>query len=338
MRAAMCFSHFQLPRCQIHTLYGSWWKKLNTFTQSQQYISNSRLLRSNIHNLQGGRHSRRWTQKSVSTNIGKDALSRKIVNISQQITNVSSLTHNNNNLNTSRVELGECKSVHIEDRISENKDTSKNITVIVFDIETTGFRRDADRIIEIALQDLSGGENSTFQTLVNPNMIVTNTEIHGITSSMLNKNGVPRMQELIPILIQYVKSRQKPGGQILLVGHNAKSFDVPFLMHEFNRCSYEIPSDWRFMDSLTPGRKIKDLKKPEGATRLSRSLQNLREHYEIPRVGSAHRAMSDVKSLALVLQKMTCELKLTVSCLENYSFTVSDIINNSNSKKKKNSG
>ncbi|XP_076906097.1 exonuclease DPD1, chloroplastic/mitochondrial-like [Bidens hawaiensis] len=336
MRAAMCFSHFQLPRCQIHTLYGSWWKKVNTFTQTQQYISNSRLLGFNIHNLQGG-HSRRWTQKSASTSTGKDVLSRKKVNISQQITDVSSLTHDN--LNTGRVELGESKSVHIEERISENKDISKNITVIVFDIETTGFRRDADRIIEIALQDLSGGENSTFQALVNPDMFVTNTEIHGITSSMLNKNGVPRMQELIPILIQYVKSRQKPAGQILLVSHNAKSFDVPFLMHEFNRCSYEIPSDWRFMDSLSLAREIKDLKKPEGATRLSRSLQNLREHYKIPLVGSAHRAMSDVKSLVLVLQKITCDLKLTVSCLlENYSFTVSDIINNSNSKKKKNSG
>ncbi|KAK1440421.1 hypothetical protein QVD17_06248 [Tagetes erecta] len=331
MRAAMCFSHLQLPRCQIHTLCGSWWKKVNDLSKRQENISNFRLLGSNIYGLQGGR-DRRWTNKSLSTNTeGKNVVSRKTTNISQQITDVSSFTHSN--LNTSSVEIGACKSVHIEQKIAEKKDISKCTTVIVFDIETTGFSRENHRIIEIAFRDLSGGVDSTFQTLVNPDKIVTNPDIHGISTYMVSKPGVPRMKDLIPILLQYVRSRQKPGGQILLVAHNGKAFDVPFLISEFNRWSYEIPSDWHFVDTMSPAR---ELMKAEGSTLSSKSLQALREYYNIPLVGNAHRAMSDVNVLALVLQKMTRDLKLTVPCLlENYSFTASEIINNS--KKKKNS-
>ena len=67
------------------------------------------------------------------------------------------------------------------------------------------------------------------------------------------------MKDLIPIMVQYIKSRQKPGGQILLIAHNAKAFDVPFLISEFSRCSYEIPLNWFFMDTMFPTREVKKL-------------------------------------------------------------------------------
>lgn len=222
MRAAICFSHFQLPRCQIHTFSSSWWEKIHNFSKKS----------SSIHALQGGNNtnSKRWTRKSLSTNtegIGKNILNKKRNNIGQQITDVTSFTHTN--LNTSRVEINESKSIHPEQKISEDKDvSSKLVTIFVFDIETTGFNRENERIIEIALQDLSGGVNSTFETLVNPDKYVTNPHIHGISTYMVNRPGVPRMKDLIPILIDYVKSRQKPGGQTLFIAHNGKSFDVPF--------------------------------------------------------------------------------------------------------------
>lgn len=64
------------------------------------------------------------------------------------------------------------------------------------------------------------------------------------------------MKELIPILVEYIQSRQKPGGQVLWIGHNARSFDVPFLIKEFSRCSIEIPKDWIFMDTLPLAREL----------------------------------------------------------------------------------
>lgn len=64
------------------------------------------------------------------------------------------------------------------------------------------------------------------------------------------------MEDLVPILLQYVRSREKPDGYTLLVAHNARTFDVPFLLKEFSRCSTEIPSNWLFLDTLPLAREL----------------------------------------------------------------------------------
>lgn len=185
-------------------------------------------------------------------------------------------------------------------------------TIIVFDIETTGFSHGKDRIIEIALRDLRGGKNSTFQTLVNPEKDVSNSKIHGITSNMVNRPDVPRFEELIPILIKFVRSRQIDGKPVLWIAHNGCRFDVPFVNREFNRCSVEIPVDWFYVDSLLLARQ---LLLPDGSKLASSKLPALREHYGVPLLGRAHRAMGDVEVLSSVFQKMTFDLKLTVPAL-----------------------
>ncbi|KAK8936991.1 hypothetical protein KSP39_PZI012480 [Platanthera zijinensis] len=76
--------------------------------------------------------------------------------------------------------------------ISEEKLYDRPATVLVFDTETTGFSREWERIIEIAIRDLLGGKNSTFQTLINPGRAVANTKFHGISSDMVSEPGVPR--------------------------------------------------------------------------------------------------------------------------------------------------
>ncbi len=42
------------------------------------------------------------------------------------------------------------------------------------------------------------------------------------------------MLELIPNLIQYVKSEQVHGGLVLFAAHNARCFDVPILSNELH--------------------------------------------------------------------------------------------------------
>ena len=64
------------------------------------------------------------------------------------------------------------------------------------------------------------------------------------------------MEDLIPILLQFVRSRQKPGGYVVLAAHNARSFDVPFLRSEFTRCKAEFPSNWFFVDTITLAREM----------------------------------------------------------------------------------
>lgn len=78
-----------------------------------------------------------------------------------------------------------------EPSISVGKVIDRPTTILVFDIETTGFNRENERIIEFAVRDLIGGKNSTFETLINPETVVTNAYVHGIRNDMVNKPNVP---------------------------------------------------------------------------------------------------------------------------------------------------
>ncbi|XP_058084142.1 exonuclease DPD1, chloroplastic/mitochondrial [Magnolia sinica] len=222
-------------------------------------------------------------------------------------------------------ELTEFKSIQhcdVQQKIADGRDLGQLVTVFVFDIETTGFSVRNDRIIEFALQDLSGGKNSTFQTLVNPELYVPNAHVHGISTHMVNRPDVPRWKDLVPILKNYVRSRQKAGGPVMWVAHNGRRFDAPFIIKEFSRCSVDLPSDWRFLDTLPLARL---LVKPDGSKLPSLTLGALREYYGIPLLGSAHRAMSDVHTLSLILQRMSFDLKMPVSDLLDRSFKASEL-------------
>ncbi|XP_021821324.1 exonuclease DPD1, chloroplastic/mitochondrial [Prunus avium] len=325
---SMCFSSFsQVPRCRIYNLAHFWSERFHNLSRTCGYNSSSKIYDSKIYMLDGG-NSRKWTRRSVTTNTqgrnksGQCSDPRKLRQEILDVTVSTSATLNLNKIETSQYQ--QIQHIDIRQLIAQNKDLASLVTVIVFDTETTGFSRERDHIIEIALQDLQGGENSTFQTLVNPECRVLNSHIHGITTNMVNRPDVPRMEDLIPILLKYVKSRQKPGGCVLFVAHNARTFDVPFLCNAFRRCGVDIPSDWLFKDTLPMGREAM---KSEGSKPSSRSisLQALREHLGIPLDGSAHRAMSDVKVLAAVFQRLTYMLKLPLASLVEDAFTASEI-------------
>lgn len=332
----MCFSILPVPRCRIHAVASSWFESFHSLSRASGSSPRFRVQGSSTHELEGG-YSRRSTGKTITTKTevgNKDTLKSKTINLGQEISGGSIKTSTNIGIEKSKTsEFQRIQYPDTQQNIGESRDLIGLITIIVFDIETTGFSRENERIIEIAMQDLLGGKNSTFQTLVNPERYVPNQHIHGISTHMVSKPEIPRMKELIPILLQYVKSRQKPGGHVLWIAHNARTFDVPFLVNEFNRCSFEVPSDWLFVDTIPLAREV--MKLGGSKVPLKVSLQALREHYELPLIGSAHRAMSDVNMLSLILQRLTFDLKLPVSGLVERSFTVSDLVS---AKKKKSSG
>lgn len=326
----MIFSFLQVPRCRLHSLANNCGQTFHSFSNICENNSSVRLLGSRIYGLQGG-HRKKWTRRPITTNTEGSA-GTKSRSTKQEI--LSETISTSSTVNVNKTQLGQFPEIQycdIHQEIAQNKDLSSLVTVIVFDIETTGFSRENERIIEIALRDLQGGPNSTFQTFVNPQRSVYNSHIHGITTQMVSRPGVPRMEDLVPILFHYVKSREKPRGYVLWVGHNARVFDVPFIINEFRRCSTQIPPNWLFVDTLPLARQ---LMKSEGTKLPSVSLDSLRKFYEIKVDGPAHRAMEDVNTLSLILPKLTCDLKLTLSGLVEKSFTEADIIN---SKKKKNS-
>ncbi|KAJ4839494.1 hypothetical protein Tsubulata_027897 [Turnera subulata] len=318
----MCFSIFE-PRCRIHTLASFWWESFHSLDRTYSSSSRFRLFNSKANALEGG-YSRRWIRRPVSTQTerkNQTTRNSKPTTIKHEI--LDEIVSSGATLGIAKAEISKFQICDIEKRIAENQDLAKLVTVVVFDIETTGFSREHERIIEIALQDLDGGANSTFQTLVNPGRHINNSHIHKITTNMVCRPSVPRMEELIPIFLQYIKSRQKPDGYMLFVAHNARSFDVPFLVNEFARCSVDIPPNWLFVDTLPLAREL--LKSEGSKASQGTSLKDLRQKYDIPELGSAHRAMSDVRVLSLILQRLTIDLKLPLSGLVRKHFKASDL-------------
>ena len=125
---------------------------------------------------------------------GKAAWSSKTSSIRREVlegTVASSMTLNISN-ETEISQFQKIQRCGVGKETDMDKELARLLTIVVFDIETTGFSRDKERIIEIALQDLRGGKNSTFQTLVNPERFVANSHIHGITYNMVNRPEVPR--------------------------------------------------------------------------------------------------------------------------------------------------
>lgn len=201
----MCFSHLQFPRCRIHSLANFWWEGFHNLGKNSGGRSTYRVLCATKYEPEGG-YSRKLLKRTINskaernnesvtsnssirnkiiseTELGKTKVERsKKVSTRNKIVSEST----NTGINTYSVETTEIESDQ------HYADLAKLATIICFDIETTGFSKEKDRIIEFACQDLRGGENSTLQTLVNPERNVLNEHIHGISTRMVNRDDVPR--------------------------------------------------------------------------------------------------------------------------------------------------
>ena len=94
---------------------------------------------------------------------------------------------------------------------------------IVLDIETTGFSRDNDRIIEIAaIHYVFGEEAKRFHTYINPQMPIPKhiTRLTGIHQH--NVDDAPLIEDIADDFCEFIKDYP-------LVGHNIINFDLPFL-------------------------------------------------------------------------------------------------------------
>ncbi|KAL6652006.1 hypothetical protein ACP70R_010931 [Stipagrostis hirtigluma subsp. patula] len=250
---------------------------------------------------------------------------------------ISEKRHFTTRVTTPETKLTEAASWHKTDSgilplwFQQTSEHDQSATVLVFDIETTGYLHKDHRITEFALRDLSGGKNCTFETLINPERRIPacTAALNKISDDLVCRPDIPRVfSDLLPVLLAYVKSRQAPEKPVLWVAHNAKRFDVPFLVQEFDRCSAQVPADWLFVDSLPLARKlVKLLNNSDGKKRLA-NLEAMKEHYRIASDGPSHRAMPDVTALCHIFQKITFDLKLTYDGLMNEAIRASDCVKN----------
>lgn len=129
---------------------------------------------------------------------------------------------------------------------------------VVLDIETTGLNRLSDEIIELAAIRYScGQEKERFHTFINPGRPLSHEIINltGITQE--DVDPAPKFDDIAGGFLSFI-------GTSPLLGHNASSFDVPFLSYHL-RVELENPvADTLFIARRTfpdlPSYKLEHLK------------------------------------------------------------------------------
>lgn len=144
----------------------------------------------------------------------------------------------------------------------------------VIDTETTGFGKN-DRVLEIAVVLIDGTEIiNEWETLINPERDISNSDIHGITSSLVSM--APAFRDISDNLANLLDDR-------IVVAHNI-SFDIRMLAQEFSRVSLDADFGKGFCTLQATGEK----------------LQVACEMFGI-KTDTAHRALSDARATALLL-------------------------------------
>lgn len=156
----------------------------------------------------------------------------------------------------------------------------------IIDLETTGMNLSTDRIVEIAIVKVSGGEEKKIKRkLLNPEMpiSVTSTEVHGITNEMVK--DAPTFRQVANEIKQFLENCD-------LAGYNSNRFDIPLLAEEFLRVGLDV--DFK-------SRRLLDVQKVFHMME-QRTLSAAYKFYCNKTLEDAHSAQADADATWEVLQ------------------------------------
>lgn len=158
---------------------------------------------------------------------------------------------------------------------------------IVIDLETTGFYRNKDQIIEIGALAVSNGVvTEKIDILIDPEMKIPPeiTSLTGISDSMLYDK--PKLQEVLPAFVDRINHHT-------ILGHNIP-FDVSFLKEACSKLGLEL--DCEYIDTLDVSRKTLPGLPSYSLEVVCKALEITNEH--------SHRALSDCLATHECYQKM----------------------------------
>ena len=195
--------------------------------------------------------------------------------------------------------------------IDDNK-----LIFIVFDLETTGFSRDQDYIIEVgglAVSKDGHVYDQRFDELVKPGKPIPQhiTTLTGITNEMVH--DADDFSVVGRKFLEYIDGsamRQGEDMEIVLVAHNGKNFDIPFLLNAFKKSDINMTISIKyFIDTLEVVKDVysNNRSRSGGSAPPNYKLATLYEHFTGEEMGSnAHRASFDVDAAAIVLTHKLC--------------------------------
>jgi DNA polymerase-3 subunit epsilon len=164
-----------------------------------------------------------------------------------------------------------------------------DVTFVVIDLETTGGSAASCAITEVGAVKLHGGEClGTFQTLVNPGVVIPPeiTYLTGITQAMVLP--APRIPEVLPSLLEFV-------GNAVVVGHNVR-FDLSFLKAALERAGRARLGN-RSIDTCALARRLVRDEVPNC------KLETLARHFRTA-WRPTHRALDDALATGDVLHSL----------------------------------
>ena len=151
----------------------------------------------------------------------------------------------------------------------------------VIDTETTGFGK-TDRLVEIAVVLVEGNEIvQEWETLINPERDISNSNIHGITSEVVS---------LAPTFAEIDSEFSRLIHGSIMVAHNI-SFDQRMLEQEYSRIKKQVDLGVGFCTLQATKLKLEVACKEFGITNVS-----------------AHRALTDARATALIFIKVLEQL------------------------------
>lgn len=193
--------------------------------------------------------------------------------------------------------------------VSFSKGQDLDTTYCVLDLETTGLSFRTEKITEIGVMKVKGGEVlEEFSCFVNPEKPIPQkvVEVTNITDEMVK--DAETIDVVMPKLLDFL-------GDSVLVAHNA-DFDIGFLKYNAKELGYELNNT--YLDTL---RLAKDLFPDYKKYKLGMIAENLGIKVEV-----AHRALDDVDTTVKVFRVMLDMLR------ERGVKTLDDIDTTNNSK------
>ena len=171
--------------------------------------------------------------------------------------------------------------------------------ILYLDIETTGFSREWDEIIEIAaiLVDSNTGKDiDSFHEYIKPNRKITVkiTELTHITNAQ-----VANCRSETSVLMDFSEWVTLSNPDVV-IGHNCNSFDLSFIQARCNKLGITWKKPVNVIDTLALARQMNK----EGIIHTENNKQpTLAAYFGIQY--EAHSAIEDVKALIKIYKKMT---------------------------------
>jgi DNA polymerase-3 subunit epsilon len=161
--------------------------------------------------------------------------------------------------------------------------------VLSFDLETTGVSTMNDRIVQVALVGAeANGDSIHYENLVNPQRPIPSgaSRVHGIFDSDVRHEQIFK---------HYAKELFDLIDGAVIVGHNARRFDMPLLDNEYFRGGMTPPKPLVLLDTLEAVRKLK-IPRPHNL-----GAQCARHGIDLT---NAHDAAADAAASLLLLWKV----------------------------------